>query len=138
MHPIFVFRILCSFCFWNLFWTNDEALVCLLQENCPEEKQNKYNSLFIKMASSFADPCKAEECFQKLNNMKDNNIFNMLTLLLDDLEHMNAQITRVRSFSLLSCLVMCLLVNSILLHQSAVEVFIFDRMLLYIFTSFTC
>ncbi|GMN51775.1 hypothetical protein TIFTF001_020913 [Ficus carica] len=46
------------------------------------------------MASSFPDPSKAEECFQKLNDMKDNNIFNMLELLVNDLQHINAHSTR--------------------------------------------
>lgn len=52
----------------------------------------------MKMASSFPDPSKAEECFQKLNDMKDNNIFNMLELLVNDLQHINAQTIRVRCF----------------------------------------
>ena len=52
----------------------------------------------MKMAAAFSDPPKAEECFQKLNDMKDNNIFNMLSLLLNDLQHINADTTRVCCF----------------------------------------
>lgn len=50
----------------------------------------------MKMAASFMDPSKAEECFHKLNHMKDNNIFNTLALLLDELKYTDAQATRVR------------------------------------------
>ncbi|EXB44382.1 hypothetical protein L484_020194 [Morus notabilis] len=64
------------------------------KETCSEENQKRYRTLFMKMASSFPDPSKAEECFQKLNDMKDNNIFNMLELLVNDLQHINAQTIR--------------------------------------------
>lgn len=64
------------------------------KENCSEDKQKRYKTSFTKMASSFPDPSKAEECFQKLNDMKDNNIFNMLELLVNDLQHINAHSTR--------------------------------------------
>lgn len=50
----------------------------------------------MKMAACFTDPSKAEECFHKLNHMKDNNIFNTLALLLDELQYTSSQTTRVR------------------------------------------
>ncbi|POO00116.1 Coatomer beta subunit [Trema orientale] len=70
------------------------ALRAKEKEHCSEEKQKRCTILFKKMAASFADPSKAEDCFQKLNNLKDNNIFNMLAILLNDLGHKNAETTR--------------------------------------------
>ncbi|KAF3445662.1 hypothetical protein FNV43_RR10838 [Rhamnella rubrinervis] len=66
------------------------------KENSLEEMENRYRTLFMKMAASFADPSKAEECFHKLNHMKDNNVFNMLALLLDELKYTNAQASRAK------------------------------------------
>lgn len=48
------------------------------------------------MSSSFPDPSEAEECFQRLNEMKDNKIFNSLEELLDNMTIKNAEILRVR------------------------------------------
>lgn len=48
------------------------------------------------MSASFRDPSKAEECFVKLNQMKDNSIFSALLELLDEATTINAQNTRVR------------------------------------------
>lgn len=55
----------------------------LLQETSIENLQQRTKSSFVKMSASFADPLKAEECFQKLNQMKDNSIFKDLAQLLD-------------------------------------------------------
>ncbi|KAH7567871.1 hypothetical protein JRO89_XS07G0171100 [Xanthoceras sorbifolium] len=55
------------------------------KENRPEEMQKRLESSFVKMSALFPDPSKAEECFQRLNKMKDNNIFNVLEELLDEL-----------------------------------------------------
>ncbi|KAK9945794.1 hypothetical protein M0R45_011293 [Rubus argutus] len=60
--------------------------------NDPEDMQKRYKILFLKMAVSFPDPSQAEECFHKLNQMKANNIFNSLALLLD--ESRDARTTR--------------------------------------------
>ncbi|KAM5564215.1 sister chromatid cohesion protein PDS5 [Rosa sericea] len=60
--------------------------------NDPEDMQKRYKILFLKMAVSFADPSHAEECFHKLNQMKVNNIFDSLALLLD--ESRDARTTR--------------------------------------------
>lgn len=68
----------------------------MLQEKSPEETQKRIKSLFTKMSASFVDSSKAEECFQRLNKLKDNNIFNALDELLDELTIENAKATRVR------------------------------------------
>ena len=75
-----------------------EILDFMLQGNDPEDMQNRYKISFLKMAVSFPDPSQAEECFHKLNQMKVNNIFNSLALLLD--ESRDARTTRVRMFYL--------------------------------------
>lgn len=36
------------------------------------------------MSTAFADAAKAEECFQKLHQMKDRNIFKALLELVDE------------------------------------------------------
>ncbi|RZC54499.1 hypothetical protein C5167_013360 [Papaver somniferum] len=53
------------------------------KETSIENLQQRTKSSFVKMSASFADPLKAEECFQKLNQMKDNSIFKDLAQLLD-------------------------------------------------------
>ncbi|OVA03847.1 hypothetical protein BVC80_8065g3 [Macleaya cordata] len=53
------------------------------KETSVEEVQKRSRSSFVKMSASFADPSRAEECFQKLNQMKDNSIFKDLLQLLD-------------------------------------------------------
>lgn len=74
-----------------------------------EEMENRFRTSFMKMAASFTDPSKAEECFLKLNHMKDNNIFNTLELLLDELKYTNSQTTRVRYLFIFSfCFSLCL------------------------------
>lgn len=39
---------------------------------------------FMKMSTSFPDPVKAEECFHRLDQLKDNDLFNKLEELLDE------------------------------------------------------
>lgn len=49
------------------------------------------------MSASFIDPSKAEECFHRLHQMKDNSMFNTLLQLLDEgTTAVNAQTIRVR------------------------------------------
>ncbi|KAF4390087.1 hypothetical protein G4B88_005005 [Cannabis sativa] len=67
-------------------------------ENCSNEK---CTSSFKKMAESFADPSKAEKCFEKLNDVKENKIFNFLETLLKDLGHVNAETTRNKLLNLI-------------------------------------
>ena len=62
------------------------------QENVSEEVHNRILASFVKMSTAFADSSKAEECFQKLHQMKDKNIFKALLELLD--EHTTMQAAR--------------------------------------------
>ncbi|XP_065880511.1 sister chromatid cohesion protein PDS5 homolog B [Euphorbia lathyris] len=64
------------------------------KDNSSEEMQMRNKFSFLKMSAFFPDPSKAEEGFHKLNQMKDNNLFNMLELLLVDQTSINAQTTR--------------------------------------------
>lgn len=68
----------------------------MLQDSSSEAMQMRNKSSFLKMSAFFPDPSKAEEGFDKLNKMKDNNLFNMLELLLADQTSINAKTTRVR------------------------------------------
>lgn len=61
--------------------------------------QKKLRSSFVKMSASFPDPSKAEECFDKLSQMKDNKIFSSLGQLLDEVTLKSAVAVRVRCFS---------------------------------------
>ncbi|XVF36899.1 hypothetical protein REPUB_Repub19eG0098700 [Reevesia pubescens] len=60
------------------------------KENSSEDMQKKLKSSFLKMSASFPDPSKAEECFDKLSQMKDNKIFTSLGLLLDEVTLKNS------------------------------------------------
>ncbi|XVE55344.1 hypothetical protein DITRI_Ditri03aG0151400 [Diplodiscus trichospermus] len=60
------------------------------KENSSEDMQKKLKSSFVKMSASFPDPSKAEECFDKLSQMKDNKIFTSLGQLLDEVTLNNA------------------------------------------------
>ncbi|KAF6152763.1 hypothetical protein GIB67_004592 [Kingdonia uniflora] len=53
------------------------------KETSSEEVQKKCRVSFRKMSACFADPTKAEDCFEKLHEMKDNTIFKDLLELLD-------------------------------------------------------
>lgn len=55
-----------------------------LQEITSEDACNRILLLHMKMSSSFFDPSKAVEGFQKLHQMKDNNIFKTLLALADE------------------------------------------------------
>ncbi|XP_057974992.1 sister chromatid cohesion protein PDS5 homolog B isoform X2 [Malania oleifera] len=62
----------------------------LLQESGSEKVQNLIKTSLKKMSVSFPDPCAAEECFHKLTQVKDNNLFNALAQLLDEPKIINA------------------------------------------------
>nr|XP_023895228.1 sister chromatid cohesion protein PDS5 homolog A isoform X3 [Quercus suber] len=64
------------------------------KETSSEEMQKRIKTSFMKMAALFPDPSKAEDSFHKLNQMKDNNVFNSLALLLDELKIVDAQTIR--------------------------------------------
>uniref|UniRef100_A0A1D1YLJ6 Sister chromatid cohesion protein PDS5 A n=1 Tax=Anthurium amnicola TaxID=1678845 RepID=A0A1D1YLJ6_9ARAE len=61
------------------------------KENGSEEVHEKISVSFRKMSSSFVDSTKAEEFFQKLHQMKDNNIFKTLLELVDEQTFLNTQ-----------------------------------------------
>jgi len=54
------------------------------QDICLEEMQKKIDSMFTKMAAFFPDSHKAEECLHKLNQIKDNSVFQLLEKLLEE------------------------------------------------------
>ncbi|KAJ6337417.1 hypothetical protein OIU76_007150 [Salix suchowensis] len=64
------------------------------KESSSEEMERRIKTSFVKMSASFPDPLKAEECFHKLNQMKDSKTFNALEQLLDDQTIKSAQQTR--------------------------------------------
>ncbi|KAK3162588.1 hypothetical protein QOZ80_1BG0091270 [Eleusine coracana subsp. coracana] len=49
-----------------------------------DETQKKFCVSFNKMSTSFANTSKAEECFETLHQMKDNNIFKDLVELINE------------------------------------------------------
>ncbi|KAK8466806.1 hypothetical protein PHAVU_008G163350 [Phaseolus vulgaris] len=55
-----------------------------MKEICLEEMQKKIDSMFTKLAAFFPDSHKAEECLHKLNQIKDNSVFNLLEQLLEE------------------------------------------------------
>lgn len=54
------------------------------KEESLEEMQKRIRAAFRKMATSFPDISKAEECFENLHQMKDNNIFKDLDELINE------------------------------------------------------
>lgn len=54
------------------------------KENASEETHKRFLVSFMKMSTSFTDSSKAEECFQKLHQMKDKSIFKELLELVDE------------------------------------------------------
>ncbi|XP_023523391.1 sister chromatid cohesion protein PDS5 homolog A-like isoform X2 [Cucurbita pepo subsp. pepo] len=64
------------------------------KENQSEEVEKRIETAFLKMAACFPDPTKAKESFHKLNQIKADNIFIPLELLLDELTSVEAEATR--------------------------------------------
>ncbi|OAY80665.1 Sister chromatid cohesion protein PDS B, partial [Ananas comosus] len=60
------------------------ALRMKAKENCSKEVQKRILASFKLMSASFTDSSKAEDCFQSLNEMKDNNIFKALGEMIDE------------------------------------------------------
>lgn len=75
-------------------------LLISIQVNSPEEVNEKISACFKKMSLSFIDSIKAEECFRKLHQMKDNNIFKALFELVCEQSFSNIQSNQVNSFFL--------------------------------------
>ncbi|CAL9241015.1 unnamed protein product [Arabidopsis halleri] len=59
-----------------------------------EEVQRKKKSYFVKLSACFPDASEAEDFFQKLDQMRDASIYDVLTLLLDELSSTKAQIIK--------------------------------------------
>lgn len=80
---------------YNLIASIIEALGICVQEDSSEEMQKRIKASMKKMIAFFPDPSRAEDSFQKLNQMKDNYICDSLVLLLDELKIKDAETTRV-------------------------------------------
>ncbi|PWZ31032.1 Sister chromatid cohesion protein PDS5 B-B [Zea mays] len=69
------------------------------KEESSEEMQKRIRAAFRKMATSFPDISKAEECFENLHQMKDNNIFKDLDELINEgTSFAKGRVTRVILF----------------------------------------
>ncbi|KAL3845532.1 hypothetical protein ACJIZ3_002935 [Penstemon smallii] len=53
------------------------------EEKGSKEAERKMEALVLKMSSCFPDPAKAKDCFQKLNELKDNGISSVLQQILN-------------------------------------------------------
>lgn len=80
---------------WSLCWSTHEFKL-VVKETCSDELAKKIKASFERMSASFSEPAKAEECFYKLDQMKDNYIFNSLAQLLDEASIIKARHARVR------------------------------------------
>ncbi|XVF64578.1 hypothetical protein PTKIN_Ptkin09bG0180000 [Pterospermum kingtungense] len=60
------------------------------KEKSSEDMMKKLKGCFVKMSASFPDPSKAEECFEKLNQSNENEIFTSLRQLLNEVTLKNA------------------------------------------------
>ncbi|KAJ8563635.1 hypothetical protein K7X08_032087 [Anisodus acutangulus] len=59
-----------------------------------EEVEKKMKMSIVKMSASFEDTAKAEDCFRKLDKVKDSQILNLLEKLLTEQNIEDAQTTR--------------------------------------------
>ncbi|KAJ6709378.1 PRECOCIOUS DISSOCIATION OF SISTERS 5 ISOFORM A [Salix koriyanagi] len=87
------------------------------KESSSEEMERRIKTSFVKMSASFPDPLKAEECFHKLNQMKDSKTFNALEQLLDDRTIKSAQQTRSHAVSASTDFIMVSWVNLVVLNS---------------------
>ncbi|KAL6962149.1 hypothetical protein U1Q18_037103 [Sarracenia purpurea var. burkii] len=79
------------------FRTEMQVYLALQKEtenHCSEEWQTRIQNCVAKLSSFFPDSSKAEECFHKLNLVKDNSIFTTLAQLLDEVTIKGAEATR--------------------------------------------
>lgn len=56
---------------------------CVMQDGDAPELQKRFFVCFRTMSRLFTDPAKAEENFRVLNQLKDANVWKILTNLLD-------------------------------------------------------
>lgn len=73
----------------------------IVQEEVSEEVEKKLKMSIVKMSASFEDTAKAEDCFRKLDTVKDSQIFDLLEKLLSEQSTEDAQTTRVSLFHFL-------------------------------------
>ncbi|XP_055832582.1 sister chromatid cohesion protein PDS5 homolog B isoform X3 [Solanum dulcamara] len=64
------------------------------KEEVSEEVEKKMKMSIVKMSASFEDAAKAEDCFRKLDMVKDSQIFDLLEKLLTEQSIEDAQTTR--------------------------------------------
>lgn len=64
------------------------------KEEVSEEVEKKMKMSIIKISASFEDTAKAEDCFRKLDTVKDGQIFDLLGKLLTEQKIEDAQTTR--------------------------------------------
>ncbi|XP_019257336.1 PREDICTED: sister chromatid cohesion protein PDS5 homolog A isoform X3 [Nicotiana attenuata] len=64
------------------------------KEEVSEEVEKKMKMSIVKMSASFEDTTKAQDCFHKLDMVKDGRIFNLLGKLLNEQKTEDAQTTR--------------------------------------------
>lgn len=62
---------------------NESIIFVYLQEGDSAETQKKVMFCFRAMSRCFAEPAEAEEKFQILDQLKDSNIWKLVTQLLD-------------------------------------------------------
>uniref|UniRef100_A0A1S4BUR3 Sister chromatid cohesion protein PDS5 homolog A n=1 Tax=Nicotiana tabacum TaxID=4097 RepID=A0A1S4BUR3_TOBAC len=63
-------------------------------EEVSEEVEKKMKMSIVKMSASFEDTTKAQDCFRKLDMVKNSRIFNLLGKLLNEQKTEDAQTTR--------------------------------------------
>ncbi|XP_019182210.1 PREDICTED: sister chromatid cohesion protein pds5 isoform X2 [Ipomoea nil] len=63
-------------------------------DQCLEDIEMKIKISIVKMSALFTDPAKAEECFHKLDKVKDKGIFDALEKVLTQVAGGNAQVIR--------------------------------------------
>nr|XP_009764555.1 PREDICTED: sister chromatid cohesion protein PDS5 homolog A isoform X6 [Nicotiana sylvestris] len=64
------------------------------KEEVSEEVEKKMKMSIVKMSASFEDTTKAQDCFRKLDMVKNSRIFNLLGKLLNEQKTEDAQTTR--------------------------------------------
>ncbi|KAL2520021.1 ARM repeat superfamily protein [Forsythia ovata] len=63
------------------------------EENCLAEAERMIEASFMKMSASFPDPSRAKDCFHKLNELKDCEIFSVLKEFLEKETTIDVQTT---------------------------------------------
>ncbi|KAL6515543.1 hypothetical protein OROHE_018577 [Orobanche hederae] len=64
------------------------------EDNGSVEAENKVEALVVKMSSCFPDSSKAKDCFQKLKELKNNEILNVLQQFLSNQTTLDTETTK--------------------------------------------